>query len=1089
MIFSLVLAVGFWPIQAAASVSSPQQPGQESASQVAQVLAAADQASADAMKLYAQKTPAAVRQGMEKSQAALALYQQAGDRPKQAEQLVILGSASLSIGDKPKAVEYIRSGLDIVRSLGHRNDEAVVTGMLAGAYEMAQQREAASENYAQQLALCRELNNIQCQGSALMGLGRVAFAELEKEQALDYFRQAIPIWRVLGDRKDLASATYMAGSLNDLLIRKQDAIPYYLEALSTYRDLGDRFWEARVLMDVAQDYAASGNEAKAGSYYDLAIPALQASKDQSQEATALVGRALLLEGWGQMEKAIADLKAAQDLFHAEGNRIMEATILVRMGIVCYESGEQEKALATYRQSLQVARSTSNTGLQAASLNGIGSIYLVLGDETSALRYTDEASKLMPIDASGVVDPDVLFRLGVTYTSLKENEKATAYFSRAVQAYDAKGDQVGKARALHALAGMYDIAGQSKQALVLYAQALKIRQGTADQRSIADSLTAVGTMYSVLKQPDHALDCYRQALEIYRSLHDPVGESKPLFWMAKTEQVTGHLESARDHIEQALSIAESQRSSIASPELRTTYLSTAQYAYELYVDVLMQLNKLHPNQGYDAKALEAHEAAKARGLLDLLSEARVNFREGIDPELLQQELQSRQRLEDKQSEEIRLLAGGESGDELRHVQKELEALRVEYQQVEAQIRSQSPHYAAVTQPRSLNLAAIQKQVLDTGTVLLEYALGEPRSYLWAVTSSGLHSFELPDRSEIEKPALRLYRTITGRRPGAQENYQDIARALSGILLGPAQPLIANKRLVIVPDGVLQIVPFAALPSPGVEGYEPLILRHELVDAPSASTIALLRRDAAERSLAPKKIAVFADPVFDKDDPRVTKPRSVTAQASPTTASVAGELPSPSNLLGLERLSASRREAETILRMVPASSRLAALDFEANRREATAPNLDRYQIIHFATHGVVNDAHPELSGIVLSLVDKEGNPQDGFLRLNDLFNLHLDANLVVLSACKTALGREVRGEGLIGLARGFMYAGTPRVVTSLWSVNDQATAEEMELFYSGMLGRWHLRPAAALQRAQMEMWKQEKWRSPFLWAAFVLQGDWK
>jgi CHAT domain-containing protein len=154
-----------------------------------------------------------------------------------------------------------------------------------------------------------------------------------------------------------------------------------------------------------------------------------------------------------------------------------------------------------------------------------------------------------------------------------------------------------------------------------------------------------------------------------------------------------------------------------------------------------------------------------------------------------------------------------------------------------------------------------------------------------------------------------------------------------------------------------------------------------------------------------------------------------------------------------------------------------------------DLSQYRIVHFATHGVLNDAHPELSGMVLSLFDNKGTPQDGFLRLNDLFNLKLNADLVVLSACRTALGREVRGEGLIGLARGFMYAGAPRVVVSLWSVNDQATAEEMERFYQGMLGSRHLRPAAALRQAQIEMWKQEKWRAPFLWAAFVLQGEWK
>jgi len=1089
MILTLVLAAGFSPLSIGRSLADQPQQVHEQGSHADQLDLAADQASAEAMKLFAQKTPDSTRQGIAKSQEALALYRQAGDHAKEAEQLVALGSASFSIGDRSKAVDYLRAGLDVVHSLSRKSDEAVVAGMLASAYEADKQLKLAGETYTQQLALCKAVNNPQCQGTALMGLGRVAFATREKEQSLDYFQQALPIWRALGDRKNLASAAYMAGSLNDLINQKQDATPFYLESLVAYRALGDRFWEARVLKDLAQDYAAIGNEAKASTYYDEAVPALHATNDKSEEANALVSRAVLLEGMGQMEKATADLKAAQPLFHAAGDKLMEATILIRLGIVHYELGENENALNTYRQALQLARLTGDSGIQAAALNGIGSIYLILGDDAQALRYSDEGSQLMPINGSQIADPDVMFRLGVTYTSLKEKEKATESFSRAVQLYDAQGNQLGKARALHALGGMYDIAGDSKQALALYEQALKIRQATADRRSTADSLTAVGTMYSVLGQPDRAIEDYQQALEIYRFVHDRVGESKPLFWMAKTEQITGHREAAQSHIEEALAITESQRSSIASPELRTTYLATAQFAYELYVEILMELHQRYPKRGYDAKALEAHEAAKARGLLDLLTEAKVHFRHGVDPELLQREIQTRQKVEDRQSEEIRLLAGGETGNRLATLQKELESARSDYQQVEAQIRSASPHYAALTQPRPLGLTGIQKQVLDSETVLLEYALAEPRSYLWVVTSSSLHSFELPGRDEIEKLALQLYRMITGRRPGAQNSYPGVARKLSDIILGPARDLIANKRLVIVPDGALQITPFAVLPSPQAKDFEPLVVRHELVDAPSASTIALLRRDAAGRHPAPKKVAVFADPVFESNDVRVVKPQASAAQASSSTASAEGNVPADSKTLGLDRLTASRQEAETILRMVPAPMRLAALDFDANRSEATAPELGRYGIIHFATHGVLNDAHPELSGIVLSLVNKEGQAQDGFLRLNDLFNLHLDADLVVLSACKTALGQDVRGEGLIGLARGFMYAGAPRVVTSLWSVNDEATAEEMRLFYGGMLGREHMRPAAALRRAQAAMWKQEKWQSPFLWAAFVLQGDWK
>ena len=1079
----------------AAALAAPtwaQQPGQAPTSSTRRpehdTRATADQAYSQAMQLYALKTPQSIRQAIAKSQFALELYKQLGDRGKQADLLAGMGSAYLAIGEKDQAVQCLREALELTRNLGNLDGQAVVLLTLGSAYESSKQLAPAEETYKQALQLCRSLSNKQGEASGLMALGRVSFAGDDKEKALDWFSQALPLWQTLGDRKNQASALYLLGVLNGLLGREQAAIPDYLQALPLYHDLADRFWEARSLSNLATAYVAVGDEAKAQTYYDQAIPALHAVGDHVTEATALTNRSMILENWGEMDQSLADLTAALNLLHGLGDGLMEATVELRLGIVHYEAGDQEKALDCYRQTLQLARTLNNAGLQAAALVGESSVHQALGDDVSALKLSEEAAKLMPTADSSQGDPDLLYRLGVSYTSLRQNDKALEWFARAAQLQKGRGDRPGEARALQALAGMYDLSGQPQKALDLYQQAFAIRQTLTDQRSKAESLTDLGTVYAELSQPERALDCYAKAREIYQAVHDRVGETRPLFWMAKSEQAMGKLDSAREHIEAALAVTELQRAKLTSREFRTTYLATAQHIYGLYVDLLMQLHSLHPDQAYDAKALEAHERAKARGLLDLLSEAKVDIHQGVDPELLQRELQARQMLEQKQSEEIRRLASGESSEQVRELQHELEGLRAEYQQVESQIRSSSPRYAALTQPQPLDLPAIQNQVLDRDTVLLEYALGEARSYVWVVTPSGLHSYVLPERSQIEKLAVRLYRMIAARLPaGGPDNYQTPALALSGILLAPAREQVVNKRLVIVPDGVLQVVPFNVLPSPGSESYEPLIVEHELVTVPSASTVALLRREVAGRRPAARKVAVFADAVYNRDDGRVAKVAPATIGSSERSSEIASAM--PVSMIGLERLSASREEAEGILDLVPPQARLAELDFAANRNNATSPDLAQYQIIHFATHGVVNNDHPELSGIVLSLFDKQGSPQDGFLRLNDLFNLQINADLVVLSACKTALGTEVRGEGLIGLARGFMYAGAPRVVVSLWSVNDQATAEEMRRFYQAILRPGRLRPAAALRQAQIQMWKQVKWHSPFLWAAFELQGDWR
>ena len=279
--------------------------------------------------------------------------------------------------------------------------------------------------------------------------------------------------------------------------------------------------------------------------------------------------------------------------------------------------------------------------------------------------------------------------------------------------------------------------------------------------------------------------------------------------------------------------------------------------------------------------------------------------------------------------------------------------------------------------------------------------------------------------------------------------------------------------------------------------PLIIEHEIVSLPSASVLALLRRELAGREPAPKAVAVLADPVFSADDLRVRQPELGMRSSGSALATVRDEhhrnsdltrSASESGVMSFARLRFTRDEAEAILVQSRDRESLKALDFDAGLATVTNSGLDQYRIVHFATHGLLNSQHPELSGIVLSLVDEQGRAQDGFLRAHDIYNLKLRADLVVLSACQTALGKEIKGEGLAGLTRGFMYAGAARVVASLWDVKDEATAELMKRFYRGML-REGLRPAVALRAAQISMWKEPRWAAPSHWAGFMLQGEWR
>ncbi|HYN21673.1 MAG TPA: CHAT domain-containing protein, partial [Thermoanaerobaculia bacterium] len=362
--------------------------------------------------------------------------------------------------------------------------------------------------------------------------------------------------------------------------------------------------------------------------------------------------------------------------------------------------------------------------------------------------------------------------------------------------------------------------------------------------------------------------------------------------------------------------------------------------------------------------------------------------------------------------------------------------------------------------------IQGELLDDDTLLLEYLLGEKKSYLWAVSPTSLTTFELPPRSVIE-PLVQEFRESLAHsyQPALRARAELAGNRLTAILLTPVAEELARKgRVALVLDRSLQSIPFAVLPDPA-DLRIPLLMRHEIVVVPSASALAALRKRSASRPPPPKTLAILADPVFSAADPRIS---SSSSSVTPLLTS-----PDRSRSLGgdpsvLPRLPFSRQEAQNIRARVPKGQALTALGFEATRELALSPELGRYRIIHFASHGIINESDPRLSGIVLSRFDETGRPQESFLEVRTIRKLALSADLVVLSACQTALGREVAGEGLVGLSNGFLAAGSLRVLASLWSVSDVATAELMERFYRGLFEE-RLTPAMALRQAQLSLMK--------------------
>ncbi len=780
--------------------------------------------------------------------------------------------------------------------------------------------------------------------------------------------------------------------------------------------------------------------------------------------------------------------------------------------------EKEKALIFGRKALETIAPTDNPRIEARSCEVIAGAYYSLGDNASALRYYERALERYGSARYPRGSARMLNSIGHVYDTLREYKKALDYYQRALEILkELKPPNPGlEGNVANNMAHAYAEMGDQAKALELYSKSVEIHERLGLTEYQCQTVANIGLVYATQGDQRKALDFYAQSLVLARKVGAVDIEASTLYRTACAERNLGDIDAALQHIQAAIAIFEVERSNLTSYEFRNYLLAKKQDLYTLAVDLLMRLDEAKPGHGFAVEALAAAERGRARGLLDMLAEAGVDLRKGVDPALLAREEELSKRLNRAAARRQQLRDGSSPREEQDAAAREVDAASEALAEATTQLYRTSPGYAAIVRPQPLSVDEIRRQVLDPDTALLYYALGDKRSYLWVVTDRSFNSYALPSRETIEAEARRFHELASA--PGVFRNetpeeqakrlreskleLQKSARALGEVLLGAVGERPVAKRLAIVADGTLNYVPFAAITEPASWHKQaterPLVADYEIVNLPSASALAALRAETAGRRPAPQQLAVFADPVFQLDDTRI--PRTARKKADgPTLPAVAqsrGEETMQRALTDVraknsrfERLVATRDEARAIIGLVPKSAGRSALDFDANREAAVDPDLARYRIVHFATHALLDARHPELSGIVLSLVDRQGNRRDGFLRLHDVYDMRLGADLVVLSACGTALGEDVRGEGLVGLTRGFMYAGVPCVLGSLWNVSDKATGELMKRFYANMLGTAKMPPAAALRAAQLSMAGESQWDEPFNWAGFAVQGDWR
>ncbi len=913
----------------------------------------------------------------------------------------------------------------------------------------------------QALGLWRALGDRLAEARALNRLGMILDVSGRPSEALAVCEEALTRLRDFGDRAGMAESLNQIGKSSRSLGHKSRAVAAHQEAIALWRELAQPDRVAKALLSAGKTYEQYGEPDAALTAYQEALDLNRGTEERGQEAAVLNSLGILHARLGEPRLALEELQAALHLAQQSNRRLIEADVQANLGELYKRLGMMREALEHQVSALEISRVVGDREQQCGALAQLGNLLFQLGSPKDAEEKLLEA---LPLCTSARNQALALDSLGRVADQLGRPTEAAARLEAALALQKQLSDFAGEAETLRTQGLLFLKAGQPARAKERLGVSIELFERHGLKASAVSARRAFAQAQSDLGAIEGARESFAEAKRQAESLDDLGEQALILAGEGRLEQKAGHLSVASARLESALSLTETIRSEIGGDRFRAQHFATTREIYDNYIDVLMQQSQTDPAAGFLSKAFEAGERSRARSLLDVLTRAKVDDLDR-NPDLRKRELRIRQELNAKASASRELPAGTRRD----LLQRDIQTLASEHRVIEARLAAKPG-----LSKEGVTLARTQA-LLDEDTAILEYLLGEPRSYVWVVTKRTITGYSLRSRREIEGIARQTHEALSNPSERDVRAQRQILQLCAQELLAKALDGLTSRRLLIVADGALQYVPFGALPLPTgstvhQEAFHPLLAQYEILLLPSVAVLEEIRRIARARPPGPLSIAVLADPQYAELVP-AQQPRSVETERSRT----------------LEELPWSRREAEQIGAIAQDREVLMALGADASRQLVMSGRLSNYRILHFATHGFLDSDHPELSGLALAQFDAQGRRVDGFMFLQDLYSLSLHADLAVLSGCETGLGHDLRGEGFLGLTHGFLHAGASQVVASLWPVRDRAAAELMQRFYRAMLEEG-MHPVAALRKAQLEMRSQRAWRDPYFWAGFVIQGDW-
>ena len=764
--------------------------------------------------------------------------------------------------------------------------------------------------------------------------------ETSLQQAVDNYNLAGNMAFKRGERI-AANALNQAGRTLVLLGKYRDAINRFMMAEESARKAGDELERARSLSEIGRLHSYLGNHRQAeenltGAFNLLKAAGAEGGPDSSKqvyaealnsrgemnysrgdlvksnsdfdEALKLFGevgdrtgeaRIHLFKGYiagtiGELEKAITEISQALALFQTVGNKAGEALCLTALGLSHSMNRDEEHAMKLHRDAAEIFQTIGDRESQAITLNALGQAYEFLNDYPAALENYQKALNLVGENAAGEMAATVMFKIARMQRLLGNPDQALTTYERCLQLSRASRSTRTEANALNEVARIYTAKANREKTVRQYGKLLNFYARISDRQGEVNALNHLGDFLSSLGDKKEALALYKRALVFSESCGDKSVLIATLYNLARVSRDTGALESALRYIQRSIQIIEELRTNVATAAFRTSYFAGMRQQYDLLINILMQSDAAWPGRGFGVRALLASENSRARSLIDMRAESGADIRAGVSPALLDRERELQGLLRSQAEYQMDLSLQNADEAKRAEVAKQIDNLRNEYVQIEAQIRDRNPRFLALKQPAPLTIQQIQTELLDNDSILLEYALGEDRSYLWVVSTTSFSCYELPKRATIEAAALNVYNSITARQSignvdtqyqanvdASDASYFAESLRLSRMLVGPAIGQLGTKRLLVVAEGVLQYIPLDALPAPDGQAIDavptsndlpPLIATHEVVMLPSLSTLAAIRQEKNRTKGGDKIVAILADPVFSANDDRLQSSNS-------------------------------------------------------------------------------------------------------------------------------------------------------------------------------------------------------------------------